>query len=156
MIELTDDDVLTAPTPVIPVNLVGVMGKGLALAARKRWPDLLKTYRQALRERTLTGPGRNVLGQLMPARVHVWETNGQRVVLAATKQHWRAPSPPELVRATIDALGNAVKAAGGREVNVPPIGCGLGGLSHELVKPWVLKAAEAHPNLTWRLHRWRG
>ncbi len=152
--QITNDDVLTAPTPVIPVNLVGAMGKGLALAARTRWPELFGVYRTALRDQTLASPGLDRNGRQRPARLRIWRTGRQHVVLAPTKQHWRAPSPPDLVKATIDALGDALRAAGANEVNLPPIGCGLGGLAPELVYPWVAAAARAHPDLTWRLHRW--
>ena len=151
----TTRDVLDAPTPVIPVNLVGVMGRGLALGARNRWAGVSAAYAAALASGRLRGP--RVIGrdQREPATAVAWTApTRQLVILAPTKQHWRMPSPPELVRDAVRALAPAARTARRRSLNVPPLGCGLGGLSPRIVLPWVLDAVEASPDLQWTLHRW--
>ncbi|MDE0456107.1 MAG: macro domain-containing protein [Chromatiales bacterium] len=150
----TTRDVLDAPTPVVPVNLVGVMGRGLALAARNRWSGISAAYAAALASRRLRGP-RVGPNEREPATAVAWPAPTQQVViLAPTKQHWRAPSPPELVRDAVQALVPTARAARRRSLNVPPLGCGLGGLSPRIVLPWVLDAVEASPDIRWTLHRW--
>ena len=106
MLTTTDENVLTAPAPVIPVNLVGAMGRGLALAAHKRWRGLLAFYLQCLRDGRLDGERSG-----LKTAVAVFETDaGPRVILAPTKTDWRLPSPVALVRATIRRLGPARRA----------------------------------------------
>ena len=39
-------------------------------------------------------------------------------------------------------------------IAVPPLGCGLGGLDPQAIRPLVLEAATAHPQVKWTLHRW--
>ena len=127
-----------------PVNLIGVMGRGLAKAVADRWPACVSPYRRALTSRRL-GEG----------RVTAWERpDGGWVLQAPTKRHWRDPSPIELVTATIDAIGPACVKCGIDRIALPPLGCGLGGLDAADVLPHVLEAARRHPKLTWVLYRW--
>ena len=157
MIRACNDDVLDAPTPVIPVNLVGVMGKGLALQAKIRWPKLYYAYRDALRTRKLS----DITGYEGPedtcpvAGVASWRSaDSQAVLLAPTKRHWRDKSPAELVAGTINAIPHALRELEIRTVNIPPIGCGLGGLDHRGVLDWIIAASRRHPDVDWVLHRW--
>ena len=90
-------DLLDAPADAIcnPVNLAGVMGRGLALQFRTRWPASCHAYRAALRS-----------GALGRGRVHAHHLpDGRHVLHCPTKDHWRERSPIALVRATIDAIG---------------------------------------------------
>ena len=157
MIRTCNDDVLSAQTPVIPVNLVGVMGKGLALQAKNRWPSLYGIYRDALRTRTLSDiTGYDDPRETRPvAGVAAWPSpEGQTVILAPTKRHWRDKSPAQLVAGAINAIPHTLNELGAGTVNLPPIGCGLGGLDHREVLDWVIAAARRHPEVEWVLHRW--
>ncbi len=137
-------DLLDAPADAIcnPVNLAGVMGRGLALQFRTRWPASYRAYRAALRT-----------GQLGRGRIHAHRLpDGRHVLHCPTKDHWRDPSPPELVRATIDAIGPCCARHGIRSVAVPPLGCGLGGLEWNDIRASLLAAAARHPQLHWVLY----
>lgn len=137
-------DLLDAPADAIcnPVNLVGVMGRGLALQFRTRWPASYRAYRAALRT-----------GGLRRGRVHAHRLpDGRHVLHCPTKAHWREPSPATLVRATIDAIGPCCARHGIRSVAVPPLGCGLGGLDWNGVRALLLDAAGRHPHLRWILY----
>ncbi|MGH4007591.1 MAG: macro domain-containing protein [Pseudonocardiaceae bacterium] len=67
------------------MNKVRVMGKGIALQFRRRFPDMFRAYERAARQREVR------LGQM-----HVWDTGamtGPRFVINfPTKGHWRARS----------------------------------------------------------------
>ena len=137
-------DLLDAQADAIcnPVNLVGVMGRGLALQFRNRWPASFLAYRDALRD-----------GELRPGRIHAHRLpDGRHVLHCPTKNHWRDPSPASLVHATIDAIGPCCAYHGFRSVAVPPLGCGLGGLNWNDVRARLLDAAAGHPHVQWILY----
>lgn len=137
-------DLLDAPADAIcnPVNLAGVMGRGLALQFRTRWPESYRAYRAALRS-----------GRLRGGRVHAHRLpDGRHVLHCPTKDHWRDRSPIALVHATIDAIGPCCVRHAIRSVAVPPLGCGLGGLEWTGVRDLLLAAAAKHPELRWLLY----
>ena len=138
-----EGDILTESAFCNPVNLVGAMGRGLALAVAQRWPDVLADYRLALGD-----------GRLAEGTVHEWRRpDGGWILQGPTKRHWRDKSPVELVRKTIGAIGPACTRLGIRRIAVPPLGCGLGGLRPTDVLPMLLKAAADNPSIEWRLYR---
>lgn len=117
---------------VNPVNCVGVMGRGLAVQFRRRFPDAFEPYRQACRDRALR-----------PGRVLVWPTRRPAprwIVHFPTKRHWRDPSRLEDIDAGLRDLAAAVRRHRMPSVAVPPLGCGLGGLDWASVRPLL----EAH------------
>lgn len=143
-IRYTTDDILNAKAFCNPVNLVGVMGKGLAAEVARRWPACVGAYRGALRTRALR-----------EGSVTAWKRpDGGWILQVPTKRHWRDRSPLELVKASIEGIGRVCTRHGIATVAVPPLGCGLGGLEPSLVQPLVLEAAAAYPEIEWTLHRW--
>ena len=62
-----------------PVNLVGIMGAGLARQVQDRWPAILGPYRRACRSGQLT------CGQVQAFR----RPDGGWVINTPTKHHWR-------------------------------------------------------------------
>ena len=145
MIHWTSDDILEQPAWANPVNLVGVMGRGLARAAALRWPGCVEPYRQAIAD-----------GSLRVGTVMTWaRPDGGWIIHAPTKVDWRQPSPISLVAATINALAPACRQAGITRLSVPPLGCGLGGLAREDVLVLMQAAAEAATDIEWMLHRWK-
>lgn len=143
-VEFVAGDLLDAQADAIcnPVNLVGVMGRGLALQFRTRWPSSYRAYRAALRS-----------GELGNGRVHAHRlADGRHVLHCPTKKHWRNRSHLSLVRSTIDEIGPCCARHRIRSVAVPPLGCGLGGLEWNDVRTLVFTAAARHPNLRWLLY----
>jgi O-acetyl-ADP-ribose deacetylase (regulator of RNase III) len=55
MIRETTGDILTADVEALvnPVNTVGVMGAGLALQFKRKYPDVYQEYRVACRQKAL-------------------------------------------------------------------------------------------------------
>lgn len=103
-----------------PVNCVGVMGKGLALAFRERFPKMFDAYRLACDQ-----------GALTPGRLHEWTSPDgfARVINFPTKQHWRGQSRLEWVDSGLDALRELLLRRPATTVAIPALGCGLGGLA---------------------------
>ena len=106
---------------VNPVNCVGVMGAGLALAFKRRYPSHFSSYREACRVRALC-----------PGAVHI-DDFGERVsprflVALPTKRHWRDPSRLDDIERSLDALAVEIRRRRIPSVALPKLGCGLGGL----------------------------
>ena len=67
------------------VNTVGVMGKGIALQFKRKWPANLKAYEAACNR-----------GQVVPGKMFVFDNGGlvepKFIINFPTKRHWRQPS----------------------------------------------------------------
>jgi O-acetyl-ADP-ribose deacetylase (regulator of RNase III) len=129
MIRFTQGNMLVddASALVIPVNCVGVMGKGLALAFRKEYPDMFADYKVACAR-----------GEIRPGRVWTWPEKtdrGQRLICFPTKDHWREDSFAVYSADGLVSLRSEIQKAEDIEsIAVPALGCGLGGLQWTTVK----------------------
>lgn len=120
------------------VNTVGVMGKGIALQFRRRFPDMFTVYERAAKQR-----------EIQLGRMHVWETgalSGPRFVINfPTKGHWRSRSRVVDVETGLNDLTRLVGELGITSIAVPPLGCGNGGLDWQQVRPLITSAFERLP-----------
>lgn len=112
------------------VNCVGVMGKGVALAFKNRFPAIMPPYQKVCRDRVLR-PGGTVLFAL-PGH------SGRHWAAMATKDHWRNPSQLPWIVSGLQDLAREARAVGARSIALPPPGCGQGGLDWRTVEPLVL------------------
>ena len=94
---------------VCPVNTVGVMGAGLALAFKKKYPCVFSEYKTHCQNGW-------AIGQIL-----FTEDN---VICFPTKIHWRNLSKLKYIDAGLDAF---VMLCDGSAA-FPALGCGLGGL----------------------------
>lgn len=114
---------------VVPVNTIGVAGKGLALQFRKRFPSWYASYQERCRQRIydagdfLAIPVKN--GAVMVGEFY-------------TKTHWRDPSYLRHISTGLIDLAHEYRSLGMGSIAVPPVGCGLGGLDWDEVKPLVV------------------
>lgn len=125
-------------TIAIPTNCVGVMGKGLALEAKQRYPHVESPYREACRQ------GLHDIGK--PLMVQV--TDERWLLLFATKRHWRQPSKLDWIEEGLRALRyDSVSFPFNQimQLAVPPLGCGLGGLAYSDVKALLYRYLEPWP-----------
>jgi O-acetyl-ADP-ribose deacetylase (regulator of RNase III)/uncharacterized protein YwgA len=114
-----------AQTRVNTVNCIGVMGKGVALEFRKRFPAMFEDY-VARCER-----GDVRLGEPYLYR----DSSGIRIVNFPTKNHWRSPSRLVDIASGLDYFLAHAAEWGVRSVAFPPLGCGNGGLEWSEVGP---------------------
>ncbi len=126
MIYYVNIDIFDSGAQVLvnPVNIVGVMGKGLALEFKKRYPRMFSVYREACNSRTLK------IGKLM-----LVEENGQRILLFPTKNHWSQPAKIECIEKGLIKFVETYKKKGINSIAFPKLGCGYGGLNWNKVKP---------------------
>ncbi len=119
-----------ADVTCVPVNCVGVAGKGLALEAKRRWPAWFKAYAETC---NMGGPH---AGSVWPH--HRFTGDLPKVILnVATKRHWRSQSTILAVGqclANIRAWALRTQTA---SVAIPALGCGCGGLKWTDVLPMI-------------------
>lgn len=115
------------------VNTVGVMGKGIALMFKERFPENFREYAAACQA-----------GEVQLGKMFVTENDDlvgpKWVVNFPTKEHWRSSTKLEWIERGMKDLIRVVEDKGIRSIAVPPLGCGNGGLDWRDVKP-VIEAA---------------
>jgi O-acetyl-ADP-ribose deacetylase (regulator of RNase III) len=128
MIEVTHGNIFTAKVDALvnPVNCVGVMGAGLALAFKSRFPTAFLAYVKACQR-----------GELTPGRIFTFAVDGKIIFHFPTKQHYRDNSRLGDIDAGLVALAWEIKTCNVRSVAVPALGCGLGGLDWAVVRPRI-------------------
>ncbi len=126
MIEFRKGDIFQSDARALvnPVNCVGVMGKGLALQFKQKFPANFQAYAAACKQ-----------GQVQPSRMHVHEEDGKTIVNFPTKRHWRDPSRLPDVEAGIRDLALVIRERGIESIAIPALGSGLGGLDWRRVRP---------------------
>lgn len=131
MIRYVTGDLLTAEYEALvnSVNCVGVMGRGVALAFKRRFPANFKAYKQACD-----------WGEIKPGRMFVFRTDEllpRYVINFPTKRHWRGRSRLDDIKIGLPALVTEIERRRIRSIALPPLGCGLGGLDWKVVKPLI-------------------
>jgi O-acetyl-ADP-ribose deacetylase (regulator of RNase III)/uncharacterized protein YwgA len=118
-----------AQTLVNTVNTVGVMGKGIALGFRKRFPEMFDDYvrRCERREVALTRP--YIYRRLTPPHI----------INFPTKDHWRSVSKLEDITQGLRYLQAHTAEWGVTSLAVPPLGCGEGRLEWRVVGPTLYR-----------------
>lgn len=143
MIELTHGNLLEAKVEALvnAINTVGVMGAGIALQFRQKYPEMFKAYSLACGS-----------GAVTPGKMHVFELGNQDacprcIINFPTKRHWREPSRLDDVIGGLADLVNQVRRLNIRSVAIPPLGCGLGGLDWDDVRPRIEQAFAEMPDV---------
>ena len=129
-------DLFEAPTEALvnTVNTVGVMGKGLALEFKRRYPDNYRSYVRACAR------GEVQIGRIFVHDRGPFAGHPRYILNFPTKRHWRERSRIEYVREGLKDLKRVLRSLGIRSVAVPPLGAGLGRLPWEKVRAEIESA----------------
>lgn len=126
------------------VNCVGVMGKGIALQFKNKWPENYEAYRAACDA-----------GEVNTGRMFVFDAGAYAqphyIINFPTKRHWKGNSRLEYIREGLVDLVTQVRKRGIRSIAVPPLGCGNGGLDWADVRPMIESAFADLPEVDVRL-----
>lgn len=130
MIEYIEGNIFNSPAQVIvnTVNTVGVMGKGLALSFKKRYPKMFEAYKIACDKHQLT------IGKLM-----LYYAPDHWIMMFPTKESWRNPSKLEYLEAGLNKFVTTYAEKKITSIAFPKLGCGNGELSWADVKPVMEK-----------------
>lgn len=132
MIIETSGDLLAAKTDAIvnTVNCVGVMGKGIALQVKRRYPEVFAAYERACKA------GDVQIGRMLPTPTGELESP-HWVINFPTKKHWRAPSNLSYISDGLKDLVAVIDELRIRSIAIPPLGAGNGGLNWREVEPLI-------------------
>lgn len=112
------------------VNCVGVMGAGVALLFKNKYPDMFNEYLKACQNK-----------EVQPGKPHVWQDNDifskTTIINFPTKVHWKNPSEYEYIEKGLIWLKNYLSDKGNSTLTLPALGCGHGGLDWERVKGMI-------------------
>ena len=130
MIEYKTGDLFNseAQTLVNTVNCVGVMGKGIALEFKKRYPDMFKSYKSICDKKLLR-----------PGTLQLYKKSDQWILNFPTKDHWRNKSKMQWLEDGLSKFRETYKEKGISSIAFPKLGCSNGGLKWEEVKPLMEK-----------------
>lgn len=126
MLVVVDGNIFDSPAQVITntVNCVGVMGKGIALEYKVRFPAMFSDYKDRCKS-----------GRLLIGEPYIWEDDRVQILNFPTKRHWRDRSRLEDIKAGLKYLANNYQNMGIFTLALAPLGCGNGGLNWKDVLP---------------------
>jgi len=134
-------------TLTISVNIVGVMGKGLASRAKYQFPDVYVVYQDVCRKKLLE-MGKPYLYKREASLDHaladepfsLTENNAIKwFLLFPTKRHWREKSDIGDIEKGLQWIRDHYRREGIQSLAIPALGCGLGGLEWREVGPLMCR-----------------
>lgn len=114
------------------VNTVGVMGKGIALQFKERFPMNFKIYADACKKSEMQ------VGKMLVVKENT--INGEKIIINfPTKTEWFKKSQYSYIEDGLKDLVRVIEEYKIKSIAIPPLGCGNGGLKWEKVKPMMDK-----------------
>ena len=111
-------------------NCVGVMGGGVAKAIKDKFPWCYDPYKIACKEGVLKP------GAIFVVKLNVFpEKKYPQIIHLSTKDHWKGHSQLEWVDSGCQELRKYIEANQIESIAIPRLGCGLGGLVWDDVRP---------------------
>lgn len=127
-------------TLVNTVNCVGVMGKGIALQFKEKYPHMFTAYRNACHNGELSQGGdiwQFDLKEYIPFDLY---PTTKKILCFATKEHWRNPSRIFWIERGLQNIITNYKQLNIISIAFPKLGCNNGKLDWESqVKPLMIK-----------------
>ena len=107
-------------TIVNTVNCFGIMGAGIALECKYRYPDMFARYKELCDKKLLK------IGKL-----YLYQTHQKWILNFPTKYHWKYETKPEYVEEGLKKFIETYKEKGIKSIAFPMLGANNGGLSEE-------------------------
>lgn len=135
MIKLSKGNILESKVDALvnTVNCVGVMGKGIALQFRQAFPENYDLYKAACNKKEV------VTGKMFTVELPVLQSP-KYIINFPTKYHWREKSKIEYIDSGLEDLVKVINEYQIKSIAIPPLGCGLGGLDWNVVRPKIESA----------------
>ena len=129
---ITDSSIFSSRMQTItnPCNCIGVMGKGLALEFKIRWPGMFDDYAQLCKNK-----------EIRIGHPYLYKLSTPWILNFPTKRTL-APSRISYIVTGLSYLKNTYRTLGITSLAVPALGCGYGGLEWEKVRPILVKYLE--------------
>lgn len=110
-------------TIVNTINCVGVMGKGIALEMKKRYPEMFDKYKDYCDK-----------GLIDIGKLWLYKHSDEKWILNfPTKKHWKNKSEYEYIESGMIKFLETYKERGIKTIAFPMLGCSNGGLDKNIV-----------------------
>lgn len=126
----------TCQTLVNTVNCVGVMGRGLALEFKRRFPDMYLFYRSQCERRLLR-----------PGKLFLYKESKPWILNFPTKDHWKYPSKISYIELGLSKFAETYYKLGITSIAFPELGTSSGKLEWKEVRSVMYKYLEPLMNL---------
>ncbi len=121
-----------AETLVNTVNCVGVMGKGIALEFKNRFPEMYADYIERCNR-----------GEVKPGLPYLYRTLlPPQIINFPTKDHWKSVSKISDIERGLKYVVAHYKEWDVKSLAIPPLGCGNGQLEWRAVGPLIYRYAK--------------
>lgn len=118
-----------AQTIVNTVNCVGVMGKGIALVFKLRYPSMFEQYQKYCKQNLIA------VGKLW---IYKGEPTNPWVLNFPTKTHWKLPSEYEYIEKGLQKFVDTYKEKSITSIAFPLLGANNGGLDKDKIMETML------------------
>jgi len=116
-----------AQTLINTVNCVGVMGKGIALEFKNRFPDMHEDYLERCKR-----------GEVKPGLPYLYRSLlPPQIINFPTKDHWKSVSKISDIERGLEYMLAHYREWGVQSLAIPPLGCGNGQLEWRSVGPLI-------------------
>lgn len=134
MIIYRQGDLLASGLPALAhgCNCRGVMGAGIAAQFRAKFPGMYAEYRQLCKA-----------GQLHPGATMRWQEPGVTIWNLMTQLDPGRGASTDAIRIALDHMVTQAQGLGITEIGLPWIGCGIGGLTRDDVRPILARHADS-------------
>ncbi len=112
------------------VNLVGVMGKGIALQFKQKYPTNFKLYKKACENNEIA------IGKLFVTEEQSM-FDSKIIINFPTKTDWKKPSEYIYIEKGLIDLVSVISRCNISSIAIPPLGAGNGGLDWDRVKSMI-------------------
>lgn len=132
--EYVTGNLLEAKTEALvnTVNTVGVMGKGIALQFKERFPVNFKIYATAAKNKEIQ------IGKMLVVKENTID-GPKTIINFPTKTEWYKNSQYDFIEEGLQDLVRVIQDEDIRSIAIPPLGCGNGKLKWPKVKELMQK-----------------
>lgn len=134
-------------TIVNTVNCVGVMGKGIALEMKNRYPDMFEKYKNLCENKLID------IGKLWIYTHIVEKEIVKRILNFPTKIHWKNKSEYEYIEKGMQKFIETYQDKNITSIAFPMLGCNNGGLDSDMVLEIMLKYLSKCDNLIVEIYK---
>jgi len=123
MLNIVTGDIFESNTQTIvnTVNCVGVMGKGIALEYKKRYPEMFARYKELCD-----------LNLMKIGSLWLYKSPNKWILNFPTKEHWNKPSRIQYLEAGLKKFVLTHREKGISSISFPLLGASNGGIDPEI------------------------